>query len=54
MQRPDGFNTPNRSQLDWRGWIALFWVLWWASAYAVTTFQARSPHVLAWLRTLGN
>jgi hypothetical protein len=53
MQPPDGFKTPNRSHFDWRGWIALIWVLWWASAYGVMILQARSPHLLEWLRTLG-
>jgi hypothetical protein len=38
--------------LDWRGWLALLWVLWWGWSYALMTFQARGPQVLAWLRTI--
>jgi hypothetical protein len=37
---------------DWRGWIALLWVLWWGWAYGVMAIQARGPLVLAWLRTI--
>jgi hypothetical protein len=38
--------------LDWRGWIALVWALWWGWSYSVMAFHARAPQVLAWLRTL--
>ena len=41
---------PSRSRPDWRGWIALVWVVFWGSAYALTAIQARSPQVMEWLR----
>jgi len=37
---------------DWRGWIALAWVLWWGWAYAVMAWQAKAPQVLAWLEAI--
>jgi len=52
MPRRDGFKSPDRSRLDWRGWIALLWVMWWGWAYCVMAIEARSPQVLAWFRTL--
>jgi hypothetical protein len=36
---------------DWRGWIALAWVLWWGWAYIQMVFHARSPQILASLRS---
>ncbi len=45
MQPADGFKRPKRSQLDWRGWIALFWVLSWALVYGVKMLQARGVHI---------
>jgi len=53
MPRTDNFKTPDRWPLDWRGWIALLWVLWWGWAYCVMAIEARSPQVLAWLKMLG-
>jgi hypothetical protein len=41
-----------RVRVDWRGWIGLIWVLWWAWAYALMAIQAKSPQVLAWFRSL--
>jgi hypothetical protein len=38
-----------QARIDWRGWIALAWVLWWAWAYALMALPARGPQVLAWL-----
>jgi hypothetical protein len=52
MQPRDGSKPPDRRQLDWRGWIALLWALWWGWAYAVMAIHARSPQVLTWLRSL--
>jgi len=52
MQQRNGFETADRSRLDWRGWIALLWALWWAWAYCVMAIEARLPQALAWLRTL--
>ena len=42
----------SRAPFDWRGWIALAWVLWWAWAYALMAVQAKGPQVLAWVRSL--
>jgi hypothetical protein len=39
------------SRCDWKGWLALGWVLWWGSAYAVTVLEARAPQALVWLRS---
>jgi hypothetical protein len=52
MHRRDGFKTPDRPQLDWRGWIALAWVVCWGWAYGAMAIEARSPQVMAWLRSL--
>jgi hypothetical protein len=41
-----------RIRPDWRRWIGLLWVLWWAWAYALMAIQAKSPQVLAWVRSL--
>ena len=38
-----------RSRIDWRGWIALAWVLGWGWAYGITLFRARGNQVLEWL-----
>jgi hypothetical protein len=43
-----------RTRVDWRGWIALAWVLWWAWSYGLMAVQARSPQVIAWVRSLTN
>jgi hypothetical protein len=40
-----------RIRADWRGWIALAWVIGWGWAYALMAIQARSPQVLAWIRS---
>jgi hypothetical protein len=39
---------PLRSRPDWRGWIALTWVVFWGSAYALTVIHARCPRLLSW------
>lgn len=41
-----------RQCIDWRGWIALTWVVVWGWAYALMAIQARSPQVLEWIRAL--
>jgi hypothetical protein len=48
--RPDS-QDPDRVRWDWRGWIALVWVLVWGWAYAVMAVQARAPQVLAGIRS---
>ena len=49
-----GPGTPQAaaSRTDWRGWLALAWVVLWGSAYAVMAIQARAPQVVQWLRHL--
>ncbi len=44
----------NPKSMDWRGWVALAWVLWWGSAYAMMAWHAKAPQVLAWLETLNS
>jgi hypothetical protein len=38
-------------RLDWRGWLALAWVVYWGWAYAVMATKARWPLVSAWLHS---
>jgi hypothetical protein len=52
MVRKPGGSAPGQNRPDWRGWIALLWVLVWGWAYAVMTIQARAPQVVSWLRSL--
>jgi len=42
-----------QARWDWRGWIALAWVLWWGWLYSLMVLEAKFPQVLAWLRTIG-
>jgi len=42
----------DQARPDWRGWIALAWVVAWGWAYALMAIQARSPQVLGWIRTI--
>jgi hypothetical protein len=37
---------------DWRGWVALAWVVVWGSAYALIAIQARAPQLWSWIVTL--
>jgi hypothetical protein len=37
---------------DWRGWVALAWVVVCGSAYALTAIQARAPQLWSWIVTL--
>jgi hypothetical protein len=37
---------------DWRGWIGLAWVVFWGWAYVLMAFNARSPQIVHWIRTL--
>jgi hypothetical protein len=39
------------SRYDWKGWLAVAWVLWWGAAYVVTVLEARAPQLLIWLRS---
>jgi hypothetical protein len=35
---------------DWRGWIALVWVIWWGWLYSLMVIETKCPQVLIWLR----
>jgi hypothetical protein len=48
MPASDDQPLKSRTRPDWRGWIALAWVVIWASAYTVTVIQARCPRLLSW------
>lgn len=52
MRHRTGLPGGSRAPFDWRGWIALAWVLWWAWAYGLMAIQARAPQVIAWVRSL--
>jgi hypothetical protein len=41
-------------RIDWRGWIALAWVLFWGWAYVLMVIHARAPQVLGWLERLAH
>jgi hypothetical protein len=41
-----------RFSADWRGWIALAWVVFWGFAYALMVLQARAPRILHGIGTL--
>lgn len=51
VRRHDGF-ARNPYRADWRGWIALTWVLVWGWAYAAMAIQARAPQVVSWIRSV--
>jgi hypothetical protein len=54
MPKSPGFKLSERMmQIDWRGWIALAWALWWGWAYALMVIEARSPLILSWLQQIG-
>ncbi len=42
-----------QARWDWRGWIALAWVLWWGWLYSLMVLETKFPQVLAWLRSVG-
>jgi hypothetical protein len=52
MRRSPGLARVSPARFDWRGWIALAWVLWWGWAYALMAVRARGPQVVAWIRSL--
>jgi hypothetical protein len=52
MQHSTGSKPPARPGLDWRGWIALAWVLCWGCAYCNMAVKARGPRVVSWFRPL--
>jgi hypothetical protein len=46
----DSSTRPHASGPDWRGWMALLWVVGASWAYVAMVIHARSPLVLSWLR----
>jgi hypothetical protein len=38
-----------QARCDWRGWIALAWVLWFGWLYSVMVLETKFPQVLTWL-----
>ena len=49
MQDLSTVEPRHRPRPDWRGWIALVWVIGWGCAYGTMVLQARAPQVLTWL-----
>lgn len=43
-----GVESRSPRRVDWRGWIAVAWVVFWGSAYVLTVIQARAPQLLRW------
>jgi hypothetical protein len=43
--------APSHRGHDWKGYLALAWVLWWGSAYAVMVLEARAPQILCWIKS---
>ncbi len=39
-----------QARWDWRGWLALAWVLWFGWLYSLMVLETKFPQVLAWLR----
>jgi hypothetical protein len=37
-------------RLDWRGWIALAWALFWGFSYCGMVIQARGQRIADWFR----
>jgi hypothetical protein len=42
--------TSTRRGIDWRGWIALIWALWFGSLYVRMVLEQRAPRLLDVLR----
>jgi hypothetical protein len=51
IDRPNGPPAKHRGG-DWRGWIALGWVLIWGFAYAVMAIEARAGQFTRWIEAL--
>jgi hypothetical protein len=45
----DTFKPVNGQKFDWRGWIALAWVLWWGRAYFSMAIEAKGPQLMVWI-----
>ena len=39
-----------RSQVDWKGWVTLAWVIFWGGVYCSMAVRARGQRVLDWFR----
>ena len=50
MPRPAP-DPSRRRPIDWRGWLALGWALWFGALYALMLLQHRAPGVLHALRS---
>jgi hypothetical protein len=37
-------------RVDWRGWIALAWALFWGFSYCGMVIQARGQRIVDWFR----
>ena len=40
----------DRCPLDWRGWITLAWVIFWAFSYCGMVVRARGGRVMNWFK----
>jgi hypothetical protein len=52
METKKGPESRNRREVDWRGWIALAWVVWWGWAYCKMVVEVKGPQVLELIRTV--
>lgn len=52
MQPKTNSISLDRSHRDWRGWIALAWVICWGVGYCGMVRRARGPQVQSWFRPL--
>jgi hypothetical protein len=50
MQELTDSKFPARRCPDWRGWIALAWVLCWGCGYCSMALKARGPRIVSWFR----
>jgi len=49
---PRSLTVAARSSPDWRGWVALAWVIFWGWAYVAMLLRARSPQLLQGINAL--
>jgi hypothetical protein len=40
----------DRPRADWRGWVALAWVVFWGISYCNLAVRARGQRVLDWFK----
>jgi hypothetical protein len=41
-----------KSRIDWRGWIALCWILFWGTAYLRMAVAPRLTPAIGWLHSM--